>query len=86
MESGSRAGCNASPRRRSKQRAHRAVDDDRLVILGDRRKADDLPILLRQHMPDQIVPRVTPEGRGRVENFRPIVDRSFTPLRINLAR
>jgi len=23
---------------------------------------------------------------GTVENFRPIVDRSFTPLRINLAR
>jgi len=34
-----------------------------LVVLGDRRKAHDLPILLRQHVTDKIVPRVTPEGR-----------------------
>ena len=31
------------------------VDDKRLVLLGDRRQADDLPILLRQHVADQIV-------------------------------
>jgi len=36
-------------------RPQQAVDDDRLVILGDRRKADDLPVLLRQHVADQIV-------------------------------
>ena len=36
-------------------RPHQAVDDDRLVMTGDRRKADDLPVFLRQHMADQIV-------------------------------
>jgi hypothetical protein len=39
------------------------VECPALVLLGDRRKADDLPILLRQHVANQIVPRVKPEGR-----------------------
>ena len=34
-----------------------------LVVFGDRRKANHLPILLSQHMAGEIVPRVTPEGR-----------------------
>jgi len=33
----------------------RAVDEDRLVLLGDRRQTDDLPVLLRQHVANQIV-------------------------------
>jgi len=39
------------------------IDDLPLVVLGDRRKAHDLPGLLRQHVADEIIPRVTPEGR-----------------------
>jgi hypothetical protein len=34
-----------------------------IALLGDCRKAHDLPILLRQHMADEIIPRVKPEGR-----------------------
>ena len=33
-----------------------------LVVLDDRRKAHDLPILLRQHVAREIVPQVKPEG------------------------
>ena len=39
------------------------IHDLPLVVLGDRRKAHDLPGLLRQHVADEIIPRVTPEGR-----------------------
>jgi len=39
------------------------IHDLRLVVLGNRRKAHDLPGFLRQHVADEIVPRVTPEGR-----------------------
>jgi hypothetical protein len=39
------------------------LDQLGLVVLGDRREAHDLPFLLRQHVADEIVPRVTPEGR-----------------------
>jgi hypothetical protein len=35
----------------------------RLVVLGDRRTAHDLPIFLRRHVADQIIPRVMLEGR-----------------------
>ena len=34
-----------------------------LVFLGDCREAHDVPIFLGQHVADQIVPRVKPEGR-----------------------
>jgi hypothetical protein len=44
-------------------RPRQGVDPVGLVRLGDRRKAHEFPILLRQHMADQIVPQVTPEGR-----------------------
>jgi hypothetical protein len=33
-----------------------------LVFLGNRRRAYDLPPLLRQHVSGKVVPRVTPEG------------------------
>src|SRR5208282_3091068 len=46
--------CLAAPALEATRPQH-AVDDDRLVFLGDRRKADDLPVFLRQHMADQIV-------------------------------
>jgi hypothetical protein len=35
----------------------------RLVLLGDRREAYDLPIFLGQQVADQVIPRVKPEGR-----------------------
>jgi hypothetical protein len=35
----------------------------RLVFLGDCRQTHQFPILLSQHVADQIVPRVTPGGR-----------------------
>jgi hypothetical protein len=41
----------------------RRLDHVGFVILGDRRKAHDLPGLLCQHVADQVVPRVMPEGR-----------------------
>jgi hypothetical protein len=34
-----------------------------LVFLGDCREAHDVPIFLGQHVADEIVPRVKPEGR-----------------------
>jgi hypothetical protein len=56
--------CKGSPCRRglafgSPDRLHEL----RLVLFGDRPKARDLPILLRQQMADEIVPWVKPEGR-----------------------
>jgi hypothetical protein len=36
-------------------RPRQGVGDERLVIFGDRRQADDLPVFLRHHMPYQIV-------------------------------
>jgi hypothetical protein len=45
-------GLAASARKAT--RSQQAFDDDRLVVLGDRRQPDDLPVLLRQHMADQI--------------------------------
>jgi hypothetical protein len=48
-------------------RPRQGVDQVSLVRLGDRRKAYDLPILLRQYVADQIVPRVTPEGQALVQ-------------------
>jgi hypothetical protein len=62
MGSGSRLGCKASPCRRVKTRPRQGVDQVPPVLFGDRRKTDDLPILLRQYVAGQIVP-VTPEGR-----------------------
>jgi hypothetical protein len=44
-------------------RAELAVEHPGLVVLGDRRKANHLPILPRHHAAGEIVPRVTPEGR-----------------------
>jgi hypothetical protein len=44
-------------------RPRQGIDDMRLVGLGNRRKAHDVPILLRQHVANQIGPRVKPEGK-----------------------
>jgi hypothetical protein len=44
-------------------RPGQGVDQVPLVLFGDCRKAHEFPILLRQHVTDQIVPRVMPEGR-----------------------
>jgi hypothetical protein len=44
-------------------RAQYGVDDDAFILLGERRQAEDVPVFLAQHMTDQIVPRVKPEGR-----------------------
>jgi hypothetical protein len=39
------------------------LDSVPFVLLGDRRQAHNLPILLCQHMAREVVPRVKPEGR-----------------------
>jgi hypothetical protein len=39
------------------------LDRPGLVLLGDCREAHDLPVLLGQHVADQIIPRVKPKGR-----------------------
>ena len=52
----------AAPAREMLRPQHR-VDKLRLVRLGERREAHDLPLLLRQHVAREIVPRVMPEGR-----------------------
>jgi hypothetical protein len=44
-------------------RAPHRLDRVRLVLLRDRRETHDLPIFLGQHVADQIVPPVKPEGR-----------------------
>jgi hypothetical protein len=64
MESGSRPACKASPCRRVKTGGPAKVSVGvPPVLFGNHRKTDDLPILLRQYVAGQIVPRVTPEGR-----------------------
>jgi hypothetical protein len=59
------------------------VDDDRLVILGDRRQAEDVLVFLRQHMTDQTVPRVKPEGR--LSCSRCMIS-TIAPSRLSLSR
>ena len=39
------------------------LDPVPLVLLGDRRQAHDVPVLLRHHVTGEVVPRVMPEGR-----------------------
>jgi hypothetical protein len=39
------------------------LDPVQLLFIGDRRETHDLPRLLRQHVIDEVVPRVRPEGR-----------------------
>ena len=56
------AQCIAPPTVKAPRSPHR-FDRPGLVLLGDRRKARDFPILLGKHVSDQIVPRVKPEGR-----------------------
>ena len=51
----------------------RRLDHVRLVVLGDRREAHDLPRLLRQHVAGEVIPRVSPEG-------------ATTPLRASAGR
>ena len=43
--------------------AEHCLDPVQLVVLSDRRKAHDVPRLLRQHMAGEVIPRVTP-GAG----------------------
>src|SRR6516162_1315814 len=44
-------------------RPEHGLDAVPFVCLDDRRTRHDVPILPRQHMAGQMVPRVTPEGR-----------------------
>jgi hypothetical protein len=54
-----------------------------LVVLGDRRQAHDLPILLRQHVAGEIVPRVMPEGRLSCSRC---MIRMIAPVRVSFSR
>src|SRR5215472_11900839 len=45
--------------------AEHRLEPVEFVLLGKRREAHDVPILLGQHMAREIVPRVTPEAGSR---------------------
>jgi hypothetical protein len=59
------------------------VEGVALVVLGDRRQAHDLPILLRQHVAGEIVPRVMPEGRLSCSRC---MIRMIAPVRVSFSR
>jgi hypothetical protein len=59
------------------------IHDLRLVLLGDRRKSHDLPILQRRHVTGHIVPRVKPEGRL---SYRRCIIRMIAPFSLSFRR
>jgi hypothetical protein len=72
----------APPPRKVPRPPHR-LDRVPLVLLGDRREAQRPPIFLGQHVADQIVPRVKPEGR--LSCSRCMIS-TMAPFRLSLSR
>ena len=77
-----RVQCLAPPAGEILRPQHR-IDDLGLVVLGDPRETHDLPRLLRQHVADEIVPRVMPEGRLSCSRY---MIRTIAPFSLSLSR
>jgi hypothetical protein len=60
------------------------IHDLGLVVLGDRRKAHDLPMFLGRHVADEIVPRVTPK-KGRLSCKRCMIS-TMAPCCLSFSR